>query len=277
MAKEYGPQTDVKVKRRNGRSAEVCEHGHRGGHDTSKALGASVENAARRTQNRIRLERESVHDEIYERIFNAIVEHRLPPGTKLAEERLADIFSVSRARIREVLTRLAYEQAVELFPKRGAFVAKPTIEQAMDVFEARRLIEPAVVRRLIENLTPECVARLRQHEALERDARQRDDKRTIVRLSGEFHTLIAEMAGNTALARQMRELSTLTCLIIFLYDAPTATTCLANEHAAIVDAIAQRDLAQAESLVLGHLDHIESSLKLEPGSAEVDLEAIFAA
>ena len=45
-----------------------------------------------------------------------------------------------------------------------------------------------------------------------------------MRLSGEFHVLLAELAGNSALARSMRELSTLTCLIISLYDAPTATS-----------------------------------------------------
>ena len=230
---------------------------------------------ARKSPLSSRLDRENTHDEIYEKIYVAILEHRLQPGTKLAEERLADIFGVSRARVREVLARLAHEQIVELFPQRGAYVAKPTIEQALDVFEARRLIEPAVLRRLIQTLTPERVARLRQHHELEQDARRRDDKRAIVRLSGEFHTLLAEQAGNSALARQMRELSTLTCLIIVLYDAPTSTTCLADEHSEIIDAIAHRDVARAEALMLKHLDHIERSLKLEPSNAEVDLEAIF--
>jgi DNA-binding GntR family transcriptional regulator len=224
-----------------------------------------------------RLERENAQDEIYEKIYAAIVEHRLHPGTKLVEERLAEIFSVSRARIREVLARMAHEQIVELIPQRGAYVAKPSIEQAMHVFEARRLIEPAVVRRLIETLTPERVARLRQHQALEQDARRRNDKRAIVRLSGEFHTLLADQAGNTALARHMRELATLTCLIIVLYDAPTASSCLADEHSEIIDAVAHRDVARAESLMLEHLNHIERSLKLEPATEEVDLEAIFKA
>ncbi len=208
---------------------------------------------ARKSPVTARLERENAQDEIYEKIYAAIVEHRLHPGTKLVEERLADIFGASRARIREVLARMAHEQIVELIPQRGAYVAKPSIEQAMHVFEARRLIEPAVVRRLIETLTPERVARLRQHLALEQDARRRDDKRAIVRLSGEFHTLIAEQAGNTALARQMRELATLTCLIIVLYDAPTASTCLADEHAGIIEAIGRRDVAGAEALMLEHL------------------------
>jgi DNA-binding GntR family transcriptional regulator len=222
-----------------------------------------------------RAEREKSVDEIYERIYVAILEHRLQPGTKLGEERMADIFGVSRARIREVLARLAHEQIVELFPQRGAFVAKPTIEQARDVFEARRLIEPAVLRRLIDTLTAEKVNRLRRHQELETDARRRGDKRAVIRLSGEFHTLAAELAGNSALARSMRELCMLTCLTIFLYDAPTAQSCRHDEHELIIDAVAKKDRARAEKLMLDHLDHIEGSLSLDNSNGEADLEAIF--
>ena len=231
--------------------------------------------SARKSTTQARLERENTHDEIYEKIYVAILEHRLHPGTKLVEERLAEIFGVSRARIREVLARLAHEQIVELYPQRGAYVAKPSIEQALDVFEARRLIEPAVLRRLIQNLTPEKLARLRQHQELELDARRRDDQRAVVRLSGEFHSLAAELAGNSALARNMRELSVRTCLMILLYDAPTATSCRADEHSQIIEAIARRDPARAERLMLEHLLHIESSMKLDNVTEEVDLEAIF--
>jgi DNA-binding GntR family transcriptional regulator len=233
--------------------------------------------SARKTSTPARLERENSQDEIYEKIYVAILEHRLHPGTKLVEERLADIFGVSRARIREVLARLSHEQVVELYPQRGAYVAKPSIEQARDVFEARRLIEPAVMRRLIETLTPEKLARLRQHQDLELDARRRDDKRAVIRLSGEFHSLAADLAGNSALARSMRELSVLTCLMIFLYDAPTSESCRADEHSQIIEAIAKRDSAKAERLMLEHLDHIESGMKLEATTEEVDLEAIFRA
>jgi DNA-binding GntR family transcriptional regulator len=220
--------------------------------------------------------REHTVDEIAEKISAAILEHRLTPGTKLGEDRLATIFGTSRAKVREVLARLAHEQVVELIPQRGAFVAKPTIEQAQDVFEARRLIEPGVLRRLIATMDDVKQQRLRRHLELEADARRRDDKRAIVRLSGEFHVLLAELAGNSALARTMRELSTLTCLIISLYDAPTATSCRADEHAEIVDAVERGDQGGAESLMLHHLDHIEQSLKLDAGADEADLESIFA-
>jgi DNA-binding GntR family transcriptional regulator len=73
----------------------------------------------------------------------------------------------------------------------------------------------------------------------------------------------------------MRELSTLTCLVIFLYDAPTATSCRADEHSTIIDAIGRRDVARAEKLMLEHLEHLASSLKLDAGTEEVDLEAVF--
>lgn len=223
-----------------------------------------------------RLHRENLQDEIYEKIYRAILEHRLHPGTKLVEERLAEIFKVSRARVREVLARLAHEQVVEIFPKRGAYVARPSIEQAVHVFEARRLIEPELVKRLIENLTHEQVEKLRQHCSLEQDARRREDKRMIVRLSGEFHMLLSELAGNMALARTMRELSSLTCLIIILYDAPTASSCRSDEHSLITDAISKRDVERAQGLMLEHLAHIEGSLNLEPADTEVDLATIFA-
>ena len=256
------------------RSSAGCGHAaHR--RPTVLPRPAMPTRSARKSASSARLERENTNDEIYEKVYVAILEHRLHPGTKLGEERMAEIFGVSRARIREVLARLAHEQIVELYPQRGAYVAKPSIEQALDVFEARRLIEPAVIRRLIDTLTPDKLARLRAHQELEMDARRRDDKRAVIRLSGEFHSLAAELAGNSALARSMRELSVLTCLMIFLYDAPTATSCRADEHSQIVDAIARRDAPRAEKLMLEHLEHIESGMKLDQAAEEVDLAAVF--
>jgi len=218
--------------------------------------------------------REMSVDEIVENISNAILEHRLVPGTKLGEDRLAAIYGTNRPRIREVLARLSHEQVVELVPQRGAFVAKPTVEQAREVFEARRLIEPGVLERLVQNFDEEKLRRLQEHLGQEEEARRTNDKHAVVRLSGEFHTLLAELAGNSLLARSMKELSTLTCLTISLYDAPTANSCRVDEHSAIVDAIRAGDLALARKLMLRHLQHIEDSLDLNSESEEVDLESV---
>lgn len=214
-------------------------------------------------------------EDISDRVLQAIREHRLPPGTKLGEDRMAGIFGVSRARIREVFNSLAVEGIVELVPQRGAHVARPSPEQARDVFELRRLIEPGVVRRLISTLTPERLARLREHHRREIDARSRKDTRAVIRLSGEFHLLLAELSGNHVFYRTMRELTTLTCLAIFLYDAPTAQTCRADEHEALIDAIGKADAATATKLMIKHLTQIEDNLDLSTSGVEVDLEAVF--
>ena len=59
------------------------------------------------------------NQEIYERIYAAISDRRLPPGTKLSEERLAKAFHASRPRIHEVLMRLSQELVIELHLNRG--------------------------------------------------------------------------------------------------------------------------------------------------------------
>lgn len=216
------------------------------------------------------------NEEIYERIYAAILEHRLQPGAKLPEERMARVFNVSRSRIREVLSRLAYEQIVQLIPNRGAYVAKPTVEQARDVFDARRVIEPAVMRRLAQSASPLVLASLRRHLQQEEEARRRNDTRAVIRLSGEFHNLCADHAGNAAFTRSLRELTSLTCLIILLYEASLSESCREDEHRLVVDAIATGDGEAAAQLMLQHLDHIERSVQLTDRlTAEVDIDAIF--
>lgn len=217
----------------------------------------------------------SVHD-IYERVVTAIIEHRLPPGTQLVEEKLAAVFGVGRSRIRTVLARLAHEKLVLLQRNRGAFVASPSVEQARHVFGARRLIEPGLARLIIERATQTDIGRLREHVAKEQAARTANDRRAIIRLSGEFHVLLGHIVGNTFVTEMLQELTSLTCLIIVLYDSPALPACPHNEHADIVNAVERRDGEAAARLMLKHLDHVESSLHLvDQDSREIDLEAVF--
>ncbi|WP_429579745.1 GntR family transcriptional regulator [Paraburkholderia youngii] len=216
------------------------------------------------------------NEEIYGRIQKAVLEHRLAPGTKLIEERLAEVSGVSRTKIREVLNKLAHEGLVELVPNRGAFIASPSVQQARDVFVTRRMIEPEMARLLSRTATSAQVRALRRHVRQESDARRRNDRPAIIRLSGEFHVLIAEMIGNEILLRMMRELAPLTCLVITLYDKPNAPACPHHEHSDLIDAIEAHDEAKAAACMLQHLQHIEATLNFdEVKDASLDIEAIF--
>ena len=89
---------------------------------------------------------ESPEAGIYNKIHRAIAERRLLPGSRLVEDQLADVFGVSRMRIRSVLQALAREKVVTHHKNRGACVAQPTVKEAKEVFAARRLIEVALAR-----------------------------------------------------------------------------------------------------------------------------------
>jgi DNA-binding GntR family transcriptional regulator len=218
--------------------------------------------------------------DIHGRIYNAIVEHRLQPGTKLTEERLAELFAVSRTQVRGVLQRLAVEQVVTLVPNRGAFVATPTAAEAHDVLDVRRTLEPAVVARLVERIEAgevrDAIKQLRGLVKREQQAHMRGDRRAAVRLSGEFHVVLAELSGSSIYLRMMRELTPLTCLAILSFEAPTAAACPNDEHACLIDAIEAGNTKGAGALMVEHLHHIESALDLErrEEQPEADLKAL---
>lgn len=216
-------------------------------------------------------------EEIGDRILGAIWEHRLPPGTKLVEEKLAAVFKVSRTKVRLALAKLSNDGILSTEPNRGTFVSSPSIAQARQVFDARRLIEPALMSGLVGSIRREQLVRLRKNIVMEADARTRNDRGATIRLSGEFHLLLAELGENNYVSKYMRELCSLTCLVIALYDAPGTPACPDHEHAAIVDALEARDADKAASLMAEHLTHVENTLRLEmPAETEVDFEALFA-
>lgn len=216
-------------------------------------------------------------EQFYKKIQNAILEHRLVPGTQLVEERLVTLSGMSRTKIRPVLARLAHEQLVELIPNRGAFIASPSVEEAREVFFTRQLIEPAIIKLLCDSADSADIKKLKQHVQKEAKARRDGDRVAIIRLSGEFHILLAELAGNVILVRMMRELTAQTCLVITLYDSANTPACAHDHHGDIIEAIEARDVKLATQRLTTHLREVENTLRLEVDvEAAVDLTAIFA-
>jgi DNA-binding GntR family transcriptional regulator len=220
---------------------------------------------------------EIAEEDIVERIFEAVVEQRLPPGTKLSESALCEAFGVGRMRIRRSLLLLASREVVELHANRGAYVASPTAEQAREVFEARLALEPAIARLACERATSADISALSQHLQQEHDANLHGRRHEAIRLSGQFHTLLAHIAGNAVLLRMMKELVTRTSLIIGMFGAPGAANCRDDDHEEIVNAFLARDSQTAVKLMTKHLKHIENHLDLGTrNSNSVDLVALFA-
>lgn len=215
-------------------------------------------------------------EEIVGRIFEAIIDQRLPPGTKLSEAALCEAFGVGRMRIRQSLLLLASREVVELLPNRGAFVASPSAEQAREVFEARLMIEPNVARLAAERATDDDLLMLERHLRLEHEAHTGSKRRDAIRLSGQFHVLLAEIADNAVTLRMVKELVTRTSLIIGIFGSPGVSNCRDEDHDEIFAAFRSRDGEHASRLMVEHLRHIEDHLELSgPAEGTSDLVAIF--
>lgn len=204
---------------------------------------------------------------VRDQLRDAIVEHRLAPGTKLSEQEVGKLFDVSRTVVRAALQALTFEGLVHAERNRGAFVASPSPDEARQLFEARRQIEGGMVRLAAERAGREDFRRL--DACLEEETRLLGERgptarRAAIRASGEFHLLLAEAAGNPIMRRFMEELIARSSLVIALYGRTGASSCGHNEHSDIVAALRRRDAAGASALVLEHIDHIEADLDLRP-------------
>jgi DNA-binding GntR family transcriptional regulator len=202
---------------------------------------------------------------IRDQLRDAIVDRRLAPGTKLSENEVGALFDVSRTVARAALQMLTFEGLVRTERNRGAFVANPSPDEARQLFAARRVVEPGIAVSAAERLSHADAAAFRLQ--LEKEAGLLAElgpsaRRAEIKASGDFHLMLASVAGNTILQRFMEELVARSSLVIALYGRSGASSCGHGDHLAILEALERRDGERAASLMLHHIDHIEADLDL---------------
>ena len=200
---------------------------------------------------------------IVQALTRAIVEHRLQPGAKLAEQKLADHFGVSRTLVRQALFQLSQNRLIRLEPARGAFVATPSVEEARQVFAVRRMLEAEMTREFVRSVTPARLKALREHVAQEKAAVASEDVSERTELLGDFHVRMAELMGNQVLAQMLGELISRCALITLMYQSASEAAHSNDEHADIVKALAARDEERAVRLTTEHLLHVEANLTFD--------------
>lgn len=214
---------------------------------------------------------------IRDHLRDAIVDRRLAPATKLSEAEVGTLFDVSRTVVRAALQALSFEGLVRIERNRGAFVANPSPEEARQVFDSRRLIEPGLARAAAQRITSDEVAAFRERlsdESRLMGERGPSARRAEIHASGDFHLLLASVAGNGILLRFMEELVARSSLVIALYGRSGASSCGHNDHAEILSALERGDGEEASQLLLAHIDHIESDLDLRVASGMPLREAL---
>ena len=199
-------------------------------------------------------------EDLYPRLFDAILEQRIDPDSRFTEDSLKEMFSASRADVRRVLTQLSLEQVIVLRANHRPRVAAPDREQTRQTLHARRLTESTLVRLACQCPKADGLKRLRGLIERERQAVEQDRRGAAIRLSGEFHLHLAQMAGNAPLAHFLGSLVPLTSLAIARSEGQTHSCCAWKEHLALVEAVDHRDVSKAAMLMNQHLDNLEQTL-----------------
>ncbi len=213
--------------------------------------------------------KQSRADLVYNALREAILEQALKPGTKLAEDVIAEQFAVSRTSVRAALQQLRGDGLIELQANKGASIAEPTPSDARDIFSLRRILEAEVVRRLSGQLGDRDCEQLRAHIDQERQAQPLGGPASI-RLAGEFHILLAELTGSPSLTRFVREIVSRGSLILARFARDHSSECAVEEHERIIAALQAGDASVAEGLMLDHLEAVavRADLKAPPSRGD---------
>lgn len=212
--------------------------------------------------------RPSAQDLAYTHLLTEIATGRLPAGSRIMPEAMAEALGVSRMPVREALRQLDAEGFVTIRPNRGAIVTELTPADVVELFEMRSVLEGLAARIGAGRATPPDIEDLdAEVQAMRRAAA--DPARWLDRHEA-FHDRLAMLAGRPRLAAELRRLRLAVRPYLQLYaEAHRDPETLGHEHDVIVDALRHRDAALAERLVIGHvLANAEGIARLlSPGGA----------
>ena len=212
-------------------------------------------------------------DAVYRQLHAAIVDQRLPAGSRLTETALAELMSASRRHVDKALWRLAQEKLVRMRRNAGAWVAAPSLQEAREIYGLRLVIEEAAARQACNAWRAEGLRTLKANLAAEEAAHRARDLREAVRLSGEFHVLMARLSGNGEIANVVEQLVARTSLVTQLYANPDGLGCWHSQHHELMDALTQRQADRTAGLMRAHLVELEEALRVAPpGSRHHELE-----
>ena len=205
---------------------------------------------------------DAAEERVTDVIRGAIVRGEYAPNQRLIEADLSDTFSASRATVRTALLELANEGLVERLPNRGSRVRAISVDEAIEILEVRMGVEGLCAAKTAASVSDEEIEqflRLRQDMI---DAVAEGDLVEYSRLNQLLDQRVRVLSGHATAAEVLARLHAQSVRHQFkLSSKPQRAKVSVLEHAAIIDAIAQRDPDAAEHAVRVHLQSVISALR----------------
>jgi DNA-binding GntR family transcriptional regulator len=204
---------------------------------------------------------------VYSYVRDGILHGRLPGGTFLEEEAISLAVGVSRTPVREAFQQLHSERLIDLLPRRGAMVRTVTVQELLEVYDARLMIETHALRAI-------CAARLGPPAEMLTvlDQMQRLPAEQVVehaRLNSAFHRAIVTAGRNAVVAELYAALGSRQerVAVTSVGIDPGRNDLIQQEHVALVAAIGHHDADAASAVLQRHLRPVREILSHLPGGA----------
>lgn len=201
---------------------------------------------------------------VADELRNAILRGVYPPGTRLRQEELASQYGASRVPVREALRKLESDGLVTTVANAGAWIARLSLDECVELYQVRERIEPLLLRYSLPHLLPEHIDRL---ATLAEEMRAVHDVERFLELDREFHLGSYAGAGTTFLGPTVERLWNTTQhyrrAFTQLLDEDSHRI-LHDEHHMLVAAIRDGDSDDAERVLLGHIRRTRRQLARHP-------------
>jgi len=199
-------------------------------------------------------------DRVYQQIRKAILSGELKAGEILKESELAQRYSAGKTPTREALIVLSYEKFLEPLPRVGYIVTTPSIQEVLETFHLRMLLEVEATGLAVERISEEEIRQLECNNqaeiGLEKLYSGNELKSKAYELNRDFHLIIVQAAGNGRLAATVRQL--IDDMERMLSEDPYLAD--PTQHQQLLECLKRRDRAGAQEEMRRHLEETRSRI-----------------
>ena len=219
-----------------------------------------------------RRERRVLRDEIRDQLIEQILNGKLAPGERIVEMRIAQQFGVSQAPVREALRDLDLLGFVVSSPFRGAIVRQISVEELVQLYPIRAVLEGLAARHAASRINPATIKKLEGLLATMRTAAAKGDHRRAVEADFAFHLTIVEASGNRLLQQIWDRMRLATTTYLTVSKSHHSLREIVERHSSVVDALRTKDPDAAERAMRFHIEEPGEWLRaaLEEEAAEVE-------
>lgn len=202
---------------------------------------------------------ETLADQAYRMIKQAITNGKLKENEQLPEEKIAINLGISRTPLRDALSRLAAEGLIIQQKGRPAIVASFTKADSLEYMELRGLLEVYNIEKIISKVNAPFIELLKTNAAEQLDAIKRDNYNEFIELDREFHLLLASQNDNNELKNIIHRMNTgiNRAFLILSNTVPTSANEAYHEHMDIIESIEKKDVILARNKMIVHMNNVE--------------------